>query len=765
MSKYSGLVVVLTVLAASVPGGARAAALRPWLNPALSPDARAALALKAMTTKQKLTLVFDYFGSEKPDASYHPPRGARMGSAGYVPGIPALGIPPQWLTDAGLGVATQRESADAYRERTALPSGLATAATWNPQLARRGGAMIGAEAHASGFNVLLGPGLDLVREPRGGRDFEYAGEDPLLAGTIAGAQIRGIQSQHVIATVKHFALNDQETGRDILSANIDRAEARESDLLAFELAIEQGAPGSVMCAYNRVNGVYACQNPWLLEQVLKGDWGYAGYVMSDWGGTHSTARAALAGLDQESGWIFDHEPYFGALLQQAVAAGRVPPARLDEMARRILRAMFAVGVVAHPIADTPAPIDFAADTRVAEADEAQGIVLLKNAGAILPLARTTRRLLVIGGHADRGVISGGGSSTVFPVGGNTVPGLGPKNFPGPIVYLPSAPLASLMGQSPLSRIRYLSGDDVAAAVRQAKWADRVIVFATQWAAESEDVSLTLPYHQDALIAAVAAANPHTAVVLETGGPVLMPWLGKVAAVLEAWYPGSGGGPAIAQVLFGSVDPSGRLPVTFPRSLEQLPQPRLPGASLPSGKPFNVDYRAGAAVGYKWYEKQGLRALFPFGYGLSYTQFRYGNLAAQVSQGRLLVSFEVRNIGHRAGASVPQVYAGPRAGGWEAPRRLVGWAKVSLAPGGSAALSITVDPRLLATFDQARQSWRTAPGAYEVWLGDSSADTRLSTEVQLPAWHHGARWDASPPGQGRGELPRYYKVVAAQRHTP
>jgi beta-glucosidase len=761
MPVFRGLFVVLMVVAASIPGRVAAAANRAWLNPALSPDARAQLAVKAMTGKEKLSLVFDYFGSLKPDASYRPPPGARMGSSGYVPGIARLGIPPQWLTDASLGVATQRESDDAYRERTALPSELATAATWNPPLARQGGAMIAAEARASGFNVLLGPGVNLTREPRGGRDFEYAGEDPLLAGTIAAAEIQGIQSQHVIAALKHYALNDQETGRNILSSDVDRGQARQSDLLAFELAVEEGEPGSVMCAYNRVNSVYACENPWLLDRVLKDDWGFAGYVMSDWGATHSTASAALAGLDQESGWVFDHEPYFGVALQQAVAAGEVPPPRLDDMARRILRSMFAVGLVAHPIDDDPPPLDFAGDRRVAEGDEEQGIVLLKNADAVLPLPPATRRLLVIGGHADRGVISGGGSSTVFPAGGNAVPGLGPNGFPGPIVYLPSAPLAALMGQSPLAEIRYLSGDDIAAAAQQAKWADRVIVFATQWAAESRDVSLTLPGNQDELIAAVAAANPHTVVVLETGGPVLMPWLSRVAAVLEAWYPGSGGGPAIARVLFGSVDPSGRLPVTFPQSVEQLPDPQLPGADVPDGKPFDIDYREGAAAGYKWYAKRQLTPLFPFGYGLSYTRFRYGSLAARVENGRLVVSFAVTNIGSRIGAAVPQVYVGPKAGGWEAPRRLAGWAKVSLAPGGSAALSITVDPRLLSTFDEAGEAWRIAPGAYEVWLGESSADTRLATDVRLPSWRHAARWTAAaaPDAQDR-RLPSYCRVVSS-----
>lgn len=763
MLTLRGLLAVLILLAAaiSVPPAAAgtAAAQRPWLDPALSPDVRADLALKAMTESEKLSLVFGYFGSEKPEAGYRPPAGARMGSAGYVPGIGRLGIPPQWITDAGLGVATQRASADAYRERTALPSGLATAATWNPRLARRAGAMIGAEARASGFDVLLGPGADLVREPRGGRDFEYAGEDPLLAGTIAAAEVRGIQSQHVIAVAKHYAFNDQETGRTLYSAQIDRAQARQSDLLAFELLVEQGEPGALMCAYNRVNGVYSCQNRWLLDRVLDADWGFGGYVMSDWGAVHSTVKSALAGLDQESAWVFDREPYFGTALSQAVASGRVPLSRLDDMARRILRSLFAAGVVDHPIRETPAPIDFAADARVAGADEAEGIVLLKNAGGVLPLARNVKRLLIVGGHADRGVISGGGSSTVFPVGGNAVLGLEPRGWPGPVVYLPSAPVGAMMAQAPQAQIRYAGGDDIAAAVAQARWADRVIVFATQWAAEGEDVSLSLPGNQDALIAAVAAANPHTVVVLETGGPVLMPWLGKAAAVLETWYPGSGGGTAIARVLFGAVDPSGRLPVTFPQSLQQLPHPVLPGSNVPAGQPFHVDYRAGAAVGYKWYEKRGLTPAFPFGYGLSYTSFRYGKLAARLEKGRVVVSFEVTNTGRRAGAAVPQVYVGPKAGGWAAPRRLAGWAKVSLAPAESATLSITLDPRLLATFDAGSQSWRRRPGVYDVWLGSSSASTPLSTELRLPSWSHAARWPAGRASDLPGWLPPYCRIVA------
>jgi beta-glucosidase len=728
--------------------GSRAlSADRPWLDGRLTPDARAALAVKAMTREEKLRLVFGYFGSLLPAAHYRPPRQARMGSAGFVPGIARLGIPPQWITDAGLGVATQRTSSDVYRERTSLPSGLATAATWNPRLARRAGAMIGAEARASGFNVMLGPGLDLVREARGGRNFEYGGEDPLLAGTIAGAEIQGIQSQHVIAVPKHFAFNDQETGRTVLDARIAPAQGRESDLLAFELAIEAGRPGAIMCAYNWVNGAYSCESRWLLTQVLDQDWGYRGYVMSDWGAVHSTVRSVLAGLDQESGAPFDRKPYYGAPLRSALEAGRVPTARLDAMAQRILRSIFAVGLAEHPIRPD-AHIDIAADTAVAEADEQQGIVLLKNADSILPLSPALERLALIGGHADRGVISGGGSSTVFPPGGNAVSGAQPAGWPGPVVYLPSSPLGAIMGQAPQAQIRYVPGDNVAAAVRAAKWADRVIVFATQWAAESQDVALRLDGDQNQLIAAVGAANPHTVVVLETGGPVLMPWLRQVAGVVEAWFPGSGGGAAIARVLFGTVDPSGHLPVSFPASLSELPDPQLPGAGLPAGQPFEVDYRTqGAAVGYKWLQRKKLEPLF--GYGLSYTRFVYDGLQARLVRGRLTVRFTVRNVGSRAGAAVAQVYVGPIAAGWEAPRRLAGWRKVALAPNASRTVSITVDPRLLALFDVRTQRWVRTAGRYSVWLGDCSADSLSRITLQLPAWWHSARWPVGYPGGTAG----------------
>jgi beta-glucosidase len=401
------------------------------MNSALGPDQRTALLLRQMTRDEKLKLVFGYFSTDFAPKNYKMPEGGREGSAGYVPGIPRLGIPPQWQTDAGIGVASQG-GAKQKRERTALPSGIGTTATWNPDLAFQGGRMIGSEARSSGFNVMLAGGVNLTRDPRNGRNFEYGGEDPLLAGTMVGAQIAGMQSNSIISTVKHYALNDLETGRDYHDARIDPNAARMSDLLAFQFAIERSDPGSVMCAYNRVNGTHACENRWLLTDLLHRDFGWKGYVMSDWGATHSTEAAANAGLDQDSGFPFDKEPYFGEPLKQAVAAGRVPPARLDEMAGRILRSMFQHGLFDKPV--VPGPIDMAAHHVVTRADAEQAAVLLKNDRNILPLGTAVRRIVVIGGYADRGVLAGGGSSLVYPVGGNAVPGLEPKTWPGPVMY-------------------------------------------------------------------------------------------------------------------------------------------------------------------------------------------------------------------------------------------------------------------------------------------------------------------------------------------
>lgn len=714
-------------------------AAHPWMNPRLSPDQRAELVLKAMTQDEKFQLITPQFGDTE---NGHVMAPGALGSAGYGPAIARLGLPAIQESDAGLGVAKPHKLG-----ATALPSGLATAASFDPAIARAGGAMIASEAHRRGFNVMLAGGVDLVRDPRNGRNFEYAGEDPLLAGTIAGNAIAGIQSQHLVSTVKHFALNDLETDRTTLSANIDRAAARESDLLAFEIAIGIGHPGSVMCSYNRINTVYACEDDWLLNDVLKRDWHYPGFVMSDWGAVHSAVKSALAGLDQESaGETFDKEVYFDKPLRAAVASGEVPQSRLDDMARRILRSLFAAGVLDHPAVQ--APIDFAADRKVAQYTEEAGAVLLRNQEALLPLS-TAQSVAVIGGHADKGVLTGGGSSAVQSPQGNAVPGLPPTAWPGPRIYQPSPPLAAIERRAH-GKVGFASGEDIAAAAKLAAQSQVAVVFVEQWAAESFDhPHLALPGNQDALVAAVAKANPHTIVVLENNGPVAMPWLDQVGAVLEAWYPGAAGGEAIARLLYGEVDPSGRLPVSWPRSEAQLPRPSIPGAGLaaigliPQGQPAqDVDYNIeGADVGYRWYQRKNLEPLFPFGYGLTYTHFAYSDFKPRVENGRLTASFTVTNRGQRAGVDVPQLYVTLPGSGQV--RRLAGWCRVSLKPGQSAQLVAAADPRLLANFDEHGQRWQQPAGDYQLQLGHSATSFQGEGKATLAA----AGWaaDASPAG--------------------
>lgn len=700
---------------------------RPWMNPALSPDRRAAMVLARMTTDEKLRLVL---------GTSRRPQGAVHGPAGYVPGVPRLGVPPLLETNAELGVAVAQQDATIRKrdEATPLPSGLATAASWDPRVAYANGVMIGQEARRMGFNVLLAGAVNLARDPRGGRNFEYAGEDPLLAGFMVGASIHGIEDQHVISTVKHFALNDQENNRTVLDARIDPAALRESDLLAFEIAIDRGRPGAVMCAYNMINRVHACEDRELLDKVLRREWGFRGWVMSDWGAVHSTVAAARAGLDQESGADWDSRVFFGKPLKVAFAEGALPRSRLDEMVHRILRTMFANGVIDHP--PVVKPLDIEADAHVAQRAEEEGIVLLRNENGLLPLSPGVRSIAVIGGHSDIGVLSGGGSSQVLPIGGPALvikTAAHGKTTAYPMIFDPSSPLRAIAAKAPGAKVAYAGARNVTAAAALARRSDVAIVFATQWESEGRDTdALALPGAQDRLIAAVAAANPHTIVVLETGDPVTMPWRDRVAGILEAWYPGARGGEAIANVLFGAVDPSGHLPLTFPASVAQLPRPHLPRRGNPWDTTFTVDYTEGAAVGYKWFDSRHLTPLYPFGFGLSYTRFRYSNLRVTAGQ-RVSASVIVTNVGKRAGADVAQLYARLPGKSAASTRRLVGWRKVTLAPGESRRIHIPVDdPRLLARFDERDQCWRVAPGPYRLAIGASSSDLELAATVHLAA---------------------------------
>ncbi|WP_034159632.1 beta-glucosidase family protein [Sphingomonas sp. ERG5] len=707
---------------------------------------RAAARVARMTLDEKIALAHGLF----PPRAKGKTANELIPSAGHIDGIPRLGVPLIRESDASLGVANQVEQRKGD-VATALPSSLATAATFDPEIAHAGGVMIGAEARAKRFNVLLAGGVNLTRDPWNGRNFEYLGEDPLLAGEMAGAHIAGVQSNRITSTIKHFALNAQETGRMVLDARIDEASLRESDLLAFQIAIEKGRPGSVMCAYNKVNGDWACENAHLMNDVLKRDWGYRGWVMSDWGAVHSTAKAANAGLDQQSGQELDTAIFFGDALKADVEAGKVPMARLDDMITRYLTGLIETGVLDTPMPARPLSIPYARHADVAQRAAEAGIVLLKNEGGVLPLARTAKRIAVIGWGADVGVLSGGGSSQVRSVGGAPIEiplSSGAASSFARITYHASSPLKAIRAAMPQAKVSFIDGRDVAAAAQAARGADVAIVFATQWTTEAQDVpNLSLPYGQDALIAAVAAAQPRTVAVLETGGPVLMPWRDQVPAIVQAWYPGQRGGPAIANILTGRVNPSGRLPITFPAAASQAPRAAPVGldtltsleaqaAANPANaaqyhlKTFSIDYVEGADVGYRWYERKGQRPMFAFGHGLSYTSFAYRNPVVQGGK-TLRISFEVVNTGRKAGVDVPQIYVA--RDGSAAPMRLAAFTRVSLKPGESRRVTLTAEPRIIADYDTKLPGWRIAGGRYRVALARDATDrTLVSTTTLDPA---------------------------------
>ena len=702
----------------------------PWMDTGLGADARARLLVARMTVDEKFQMLHSYFGLGKDGGPL--PEGA-VGSAGFVPGVPRLGIPSQQSADAGVGV-TNPGGIRKGDHATAMPSGPSTASSWNPQIAFTGGATMGREAWQQRFNILLAGSVNLQRDPRNGRNFEYAGEDPVLAGRLVGESIRGVQSQHVISTMKHFALNDMETSRNFHSAEIGEQAMRESDLLAFEIALDEGKPGSVMCSYNRINGTYGCEHDYLMNQVLKQEWKFPGFVMSDWGGVHSGSKAALAGLDQQSaGEVFDKAVYFDAPLRLAVAGGTVPQARLDDMVSRILRTMFAHGNFDLP--PQHVPIDDEAGFAAAQRTVEEGSVLLRNAGDVLPLGKGVQRIVIIGGHADKGVIGGGGSSMVgwTARGTNAVPGVLPTTWPGPVIFHPSSPLEALRAERPDATIEYVDGRDVAAAARAAAAADVAIVFATQWSAESVDLPhMKLPDNQDTLIAGVAKANPKTVVVLETNGPVELPWLQQVPAILQAWYPGIRGGEAIAALLTGKVNPSGRLPVTWPVDASQLPRPHVNGLGFnPKQKPDDtIDYNIeGANVGYKWFAAKGLTPQFAFGHGLSYTQFQYDNLTYTAMGQRLVATVDVRNTGKVAGADVAQLYLKMPEGS-TTPIRLIGFQKVTLQPGESRRIRIEAEPKAMASFDTGDKQWKIAEGRYELQLSRSANEPLQTSPMVL-----------------------------------
>lgn len=793
--------------------------------------------LGAMTVEEKVSFLY---GATDPES---------LGQAGYMPGVPRLGIPPLRLTDGPAGVRVRATA-------TAMPAPVALAATFDPDRARRFGEVIGQEGRALRQDVLLSPMVNLVRVPQAGRNFETLGEDPLLASRLAEEEFGGIQGAGLIATIKHFVLNNQEHERRSVNANVDDQALHELYLPTFTGAIRGGA-GAVMCSYNRVRGKWACDSAEVMTHLLRDQLGFEGWVMTDWGATH-TLSALEAGLDQEMPGSRGRDQVFASELLEAAKSGTVPMSVVDRAVRRILEQMDRVGL----LGETPPPrpdLDVEASAAVARDVALAGAVLLKNEDGALPLgAEELRSLVLIGPTAKTLLVGGGGSSRVIgfedreksplealvekagpaarithasgldlegvPVpasalsldesyghvekvdftgsstlpstaepdayvwtgtlsapadgeydlmlqhsggsgtllldgevvlrawffGGSLIPTsdglrnnrtrlsltagshtielkIGAGGF-GPGPYRPTGPIELRLAWVTPER-RQASRDE---AVDLARGASAAVVFAYNEGTEGRDrASLALPGDQDALIEAVAdACQGRTIIILNTGDPVLMPWVAKADAVLQLWYPGQEGGGVTASLLLGEANPGGKLPVTFPRSEADLPTTKpeqYPGVETDGG--LEQWYSEGIFVGYRWYDEQDIEPLFPFGHGLSYSRFKYSDLAAKPSGDGFDVSFQVRNAGGMKGTEVPQVYIGPPSeplpeGHAVAPQKLVGFERIELAPGEARRLTVHVGAPELSYWSKNENGWVVAPGPREVHVGASSRDIRL-----------------------------------------
>jgi beta-glucosidase len=619
---------------------------------------------------------------------------------GDTAAIPDLCIPAMGLQDGPSGVG------DGVGGVTQLPSAVTSAATFDTALEKQYGAVAGNEFAGKGVNVALGPTLNIVRDPRWGRAFETFSEDPYLAGQMAVANVQGIQSQGVMAQAKHVAVYNQETNRNGPADNaiVDTRTLQEIYLPAFQAAVSTGAAASVMCAYSTVNGTFACENPYLLNTALYQQAGFGGFVTSDWGAAHSTVAAANAGMTMEMPGGY----FFGDFLKQAVANGQVTQATLDTMVKRVLTQMFAFGLFDKaPSGSLSARVTTAAHVAIAKQGAEEGNVLLKNNG-VLPLSTSsTHSIAVIGNDGGAGVQAIGGGSATVTSSGTVSPLTGIQN--------------RVAGTS--TTVTYNDGSNTATAASLAQSSDVAIVFASNnYGNEGSDSStIDLPGNQNALIAAVAAANPKTVVVLHTNSATTMPWLNSVAGVLEGFYPGQQVGTATAELLFGDVNPSGKLPVTFPKSLADVPANTT--AQWP-GNGTNVQYSEGLNVGYRWYDDKNIAPLFPFGYGLSYTTFGFSNLqVGALSGGTATVSATVTNTGTRAGTEVAQLYVGAPVATGEPNHQLRGFQRVTLDPGQAKTVQFSLTAHDLAHWVDS--GWTTTAGAYQILVGDSSRTLPLT----------------------------------------
>ncbi|HEY3953681.1 MAG TPA: glycoside hydrolase family 3 C-terminal domain-containing protein, partial [Streptosporangiaceae bacterium] len=700
----------LTAMTTAAPHAAASTAC-PWVGSSAPISQRVSQLMAQMSLTQKVGLLTGAGGS-----SY----------VGFIPAIGSLCIPAMNLEDGPAGVG------DGMTGVTQLPAPVDVAATWDTAAERSYGQVIGGEQAAKGSSVDLGPTINIVRDPRWGRAFESVGEDPYLAGTLGAADIQGVQSTGVMAQVKHFAVYNQETNRNTPSDNAivsTRAE-QEIYLPAFQDSVQQGAASSVMCSYSTVNGSYACQNPYLLTSVLRQQDGFAGFVTSDWYATHSTVPSANAGLDMD---MPGSDGYYGTALASAVSSGQVSTATLNSMVSSVLTEMFAFGLFDEPPAGSPAetatsPADKAAALKLAE----EGTVLLKNSGNALPLTSSDSSIAVIGSDASSGALTAGGGSAGVDSSGTITPLQGiTKAAPGGVT------------------VNYNDGSSDSSAAALAASSSVAVVFVSNDESEGSDLSgIDLPGADNSLVSAVAAANPDTIVVVNSGSAVTMPWLSSVAGVMEAWYPGQQDGTAIAALLFGKAAPSGHLSVTFPASLSQVP------ASTPQqwpGQNGTVQYSEGIHVGYRWYDSRGLTPLFPFGYGLSYTSFAFSNLKVGklVKGGAATVSATVKNTGSRAGADVAQLYVDDPAASGEPPHQLEGFARVSLKAGASETVRFQLTQRNLQYWDSTSNNWAAGTGTYGIEVGDSDAHLPLSGTLSVTSAQLGQPVTITDPGPQEG----------------
>jgi len=684
---------------------------------------------------------------------------AMLAGSGWMESTPnaRLGIPAIKMADGPMGVRSWAGSSAATNAAgavqvtsTAFPAGAAMAAAWDPALVERQGKAVGQEVKALGRDMILGPTVNIDRTPLWGRNFEGYGEDPYLAARLAVAYIKGVQSEGVIATVKHFAANNQEFERHRIDEKIDERALHEIYFPAFRAAVEEAGVWAVMNAYNKVNGAYCAENSFLLREVLKRQWGFKGFVVSDWGSTYSTAETVNAGMDLEmpggdpmkawfarpktqedgngAGWLAPEK------VLPLVAAGKISVTAIDDNVARILRAMFASGLFDAPHTGG-GEVDTAEQKAVAREAAAESIVLLKNAGGVLPLDTSTiHSIAVIGPNAAVARTGGGGSSLVRPKYA-IAPLDGIRERAGRAVQVGYAPGVAMEGEdaakdTPAAQVQFRNE-----AVALAAKADAAIVVAGYAPTiESEGFdrkSLSLPSGQDELIQAVAAVNKQTIVVINAGAPVTMgKWLDQAAAVLDMWYGGQEGGHAIADVLFGDANPSGKLPVTFPKKWKDSPAyGHYPGENL------HVEYAEGIYVGYRRFDKRAIEPLFPFGYGLSYTRFRYGGLRiapVKATPGQpVSVSVRVRNTGSRAGAEVVQLYLRDVASSVDRPmKELKGFRRVVLQPGESRRVNFTIDRAAMSFYSVSKKDWVAEPGTFEAMVGASSRDIRLRGAFEL-----------------------------------